>query len=313
MSASRTGWASARRARTSSTRRGPSWSGSEVSCGRPYARKQSFERFTSKSDAMSEAAATIPAWKHCSRSARLVVGLLIGACSASLRGRRPPPRTRRSPPAGTRPTCCGPGPRATRSPPTCAPSSPRTRRRSTGCSASSPPPSAGRRRSARRASAEAEERRRREQEESRVLAALAPVQETLRTVQGKVDRARAAAHRAVRALEQQLLATRASSDQVRTTAESLAAALRHNSMRGAWGETQLRRLVESAGPHEPRRLRPAGQHARRRTAPGAPISSCGCPRARASRSTRRCRSPRSSRRTRSRRPPSARRRLGARR
>jgi DNA recombination protein RmuC len=94
---------------------------------------------------------------------------------------------------------------------------------------------------------EAEERRLRDQEESRVLAALSPVQETLRTVQGKVtelEQQRAAQYATI---EQQLLATRASSDQVRNTAESLAAALRHNSMRGAWGETQLRRLVESAG------------------------------------------------------------------
>ena len=94
---------------------------------------------------------------------------------------------------------------------------------------------------------EAEERRLRDQEESRVLAALSPVQETLRTVQGKVtelEQQRAAQYATI---EQQLLATRESSDQVRNTAESLAAALRHNSMRGAWGETQLRRLVESAG------------------------------------------------------------------
>jgi DNA recombination protein RmuC len=94
---------------------------------------------------------------------------------------------------------------------------------------------------------EAEERRQRDHEESRVLAALSPVQETLRTVQGKVaelEQQRAAQYAT---LEQQLLETRASSDRVRTTAESLAAALRHNSMRGAWGETQLRRLVESAG------------------------------------------------------------------
>ncbi|MGN6446220.1 DNA recombination protein RmuC [Amnibacterium sp.] len=94
---------------------------------------------------------------------------------------------------------------------------------------------------------EAEERRRREQEEARVLQALAPVQETLRTVQSKVDTLEQQRAAQYGALEQQLLATRASSDQVRTTAESLAAALRHNSMRGAWGETQLRRLVESAG------------------------------------------------------------------
>ncbi|WP_133767233.1 DNA recombination protein RmuC [Amnibacterium kyonggiense] len=96
-------------------------------------------------------------------------------------------------------------------------------------------------------SAEAEQRRLREQEEARVLQALAPVQETLRTVQSKVDTLEQQRAAQYGALEQQLLATRESSDRVRSTAESLASALRHNSMRGAWGETQLRRLVESAG------------------------------------------------------------------
>src|SRR4051794_17718351 len=95
--------------------------------------------------------------------------------------------------------------------------------------------------------ADAEARRIRETEQSRVLAALAPVQETLRTMQGKVselEQQRAAQYGAI---EQQLLQTRASTEHVRATAESLASALRSNSVRGAWGETQLRRLVEAAG------------------------------------------------------------------
>ena len=91
------------------------------------------------------------------------------------------------------------------------------------------------------------ERRAREQEEHRVLAALAPVQETLRTVQGKVSELEQQRAAQYGALEQQLLATRRSSEQVRETAATLASALRHNAVRGAWGETQLRRLVESAG------------------------------------------------------------------
>lgn len=94
---------------------------------------------------------------------------------------------------------------------------------------------------------EAEQQRVRDQDQSRVLAALSPVQETLRTMQGKVTELEQQRAEQYGSLEQQLLETRASSDQVRNTAESLAAALRHNSMRGAWGETQLRRLVESAG------------------------------------------------------------------
>ncbi len=91
------------------------------------------------------------------------------------------------------------------------------------------------------------ERRARDQEEHRVLAALAPVQETLRSMQGAVgelERQRAAQYGA---LEEQLRAAQASTEQVRGTAESLAAALRTTSVRGAWGETQLRRLVENAG------------------------------------------------------------------
>ena len=87
----------------------------------------------------------------------------------------------------------------------------------------------------------------RDRQEARVLQALAPVQETLRTMQGKVselEQQRAAQYGAI---EQQLLQTRSSTEQVRATAESLASALRSNSVRGAWGETQLRRLVEAAG------------------------------------------------------------------
>lgn len=96
-------------------------------------------------------------------------------------------------------------------------------------------------------SAQDADRQRREQEEHRVLAALAPVQETLRTVQTKVSELELQRAAQYGAIEQQLLATRESTEQVRTTAESLAASLRHNAVRGAWGETQLRRLVESAG------------------------------------------------------------------
>ena len=98
-----------------------------------------------------------------------------------------------------------------------------------------------------RAAAEQAERRRRERQEHAVLTALAPVQETLRAMQGAVgdmEQQRAAQYGA---LEQQLLAAQRSTEQVRGTAESLAAALRNTSVRGAWGETQLRRLVESAG------------------------------------------------------------------
>ena len=98
-----------------------------------------------------------------------------------------------------------------------------------------------------RAARDAEAQRRRDEEQSRVLEALAPVQETLRTMQGKVGELEQQRARQYGAIEEQLLQTRASTEQVRSTAESLAAALRNNSVRGAWGESQLRRLVEAAG------------------------------------------------------------------
>jgi DNA recombination protein RmuC len=94
---------------------------------------------------------------------------------------------------------------------------------------------------------DAEAQRMREAEQSRVLAALAPVQETLRTMQGtvrEIEQQRAAQYGA---LEQQLTRSMETTEQVRATAESLAGALRSTSVRGAWGETQLRRLVEAAG------------------------------------------------------------------
>jgi DNA recombination protein RmuC len=94
---------------------------------------------------------------------------------------------------------------------------------------------------------EAEAQRAREMQQSRVLAALAPVQETLRTMQGKVSELEQQRAQQYGAIEQQLMQTRSSTEQVRATAESLASALRNNSVRGAWGETQLRRLVEAAG------------------------------------------------------------------
>jgi DNA recombination protein RmuC len=94
---------------------------------------------------------------------------------------------------------------------------------------------------------DAEAQRAREAEQSRVLAALAPVQETLRTMQStvrEIEQQRAAQYGA---LEQQLTRSMETTEQVRVTAESLAGALRSTSVRGAWGETQLRRLVEAAG------------------------------------------------------------------
>ncbi|NYF10122.1 DNA recombination protein RmuC [Leifsonia sp. AK011] len=87
----------------------------------------------------------------------------------------------------------------------------------------------------------------REQRESKVLQALTPVQETLRTMQNKVTELEAQRALQHGELAQQLKSATESEERLRSTAESLASALRSNSTRGVWGETQLRNVVQAAG------------------------------------------------------------------
>ena len=91
------------------------------------------------------------------------------------------------------------------------------------------------------------ERAERERAESKVLQALTPVQETLRTMQQKVTELETQRSQQHGELSQQLRASTESEERLRATTESLASALRNNSTRGVWGETQLRSVVESAG------------------------------------------------------------------
>jgi DNA recombination protein RmuC len=91
------------------------------------------------------------------------------------------------------------------------------------------------------------ERTERERAESKVLQALTPVQETLRTMQQKVTDLETQRTLQHGELTQQLRTTTESEERLRVTTESLASALRNNSTRGVWGETQLRSVVESAG------------------------------------------------------------------
>jgi DNA recombination protein RmuC len=97
---------------------------------------------------------------------------------------------------------------------------------------------------ARSDSAAREERDRREQS---VLRALAPVHETLQAMQTKVDVLERDRHAQFGSLAEQLRRAQESDEALRVTTESLASALRSGSTRGVWGETQLRRIVESAG------------------------------------------------------------------
>jgi DNA recombination protein RmuC len=83
--------------------------------------------------------------------------------------------------------------------------------------------------------------------DGKVLVALSPVQEKLEAVQRKVQELEEQRSQQYGALSEQLRAANESEERLRSTAESLASALRSNSIRGVWGETQLRNVVEAAG------------------------------------------------------------------
>lgn len=95
--------------------------------------------------------------------------------------------------------------------------------------------------------AEQQAREAREQAESRVLQALAPVKQTLSEMQSKVSDLESQRNLQHGELAQQLKSAAESEERLRSTAEALASALKSNSTRGVWGETQLRSVVEAAG------------------------------------------------------------------
>ncbi|MFK4761012.1 DNA recombination protein RmuC [Microbacterium sp. ZW T5_45] len=85
------------------------------------------------------------------------------------------------------------------------------------------------------------------QQQNAVLAALAPVRESLQQMQQKVATIEQERHAQFGSLTEQLRRAQESDEALRATTESLAGALRSTSTRGVWGETQLRRVVEAAG------------------------------------------------------------------
>lgn len=87
----------------------------------------------------------------------------------------------------------------------------------------------------------------RERRDQAVLRALAPVQESLQAMQTKVEQLERERSEQFGSLAEQLRLGRETDEALRTTTESLAGALRSSAARGVWGETQLRRIVESAG------------------------------------------------------------------
>ncbi|WP_223691007.1 DNA recombination protein RmuC [Leifsonia poae] len=95
--------------------------------------------------------------------------------------------------------------------------------------------------------AEAQAQSERERAESKVLQALAPVRESLSEMQKKVVELESQRSQQHGQLTEQLKSATESEERLRSTAEALASALRSNSTRGVWGETQLRSVVEAAG------------------------------------------------------------------
>jgi DNA recombination protein RmuC len=95
--------------------------------------------------------------------------------------------------------------------------------------------------------AEQREREAQARSEHKVLEALAPVSKNLGEMRERVAQLEQQRQLQHGELSQQLKTAVESEERLRATAESLASALRSNSTRGVWGETQLRSVVEAAG------------------------------------------------------------------
>jgi DNA recombination protein RmuC len=98
-----------------------------------------------------------------------------------------------------------------------------------------------------RAEEDRKQREAREREESRLIAELAPVKDRLEQMQISVKALEKERTEQFGTIQEQLKSAIASDDQLRKTTQALSQALSSNSIRGVWGETQLRKLVELAG------------------------------------------------------------------
>lgn len=84
-------------------------------------------------------------------------------------------------------------------------------------------------------------------EQSKILSALAPVQKNLDALGLKVTQIEEGRKHEMGALGQQLKGLNDQQTRLDKETSSLSAALRNNKVRGAWGEAQLKNIVESAG------------------------------------------------------------------
>jgi DNA recombination protein RmuC len=84
-------------------------------------------------------------------------------------------------------------------------------------------------------------------EQSKILSALAPVSENLSALQKKVAQIEESRKEELGAVSEQLKGLDRHQEILSKQTDSLASALRNNKVRGAWGEAQLRNIIESAG------------------------------------------------------------------
>jgi DNA recombination protein RmuC len=97
------------------------------------------------------------------------------------------------------------------------------------------------------AETERKQRDDRDREENRLLEALAPVRDRIEQMQKSVAELEKERTEQFGTIQEQLKNAVVSDEQLRKTTQALSQALSSNSIRGVWGETQLRKLVELAG------------------------------------------------------------------
>lgn len=86
-----------------------------------------------------------------------------------------------------------------------------------------------------------------ESEQGQVLAALAPVADSLQNLQRRLTALEEQRHQQFGTLSQQLRSAQETEQQLHQATVALESALRNTSVRGSWGEIQLRNIVEAAG------------------------------------------------------------------
>lgn len=87
----------------------------------------------------------------------------------------------------------------------------------------------------------------RERKENALLQTITPIKEQLEQMRTKVSELEAERNKQYGTIEEQLRQSIQTSQSLGKQTETLAKAMSDNQMRGVWGETQLRRLIEEAG------------------------------------------------------------------